>query len=218
MSRDVESIVRARRVCRSFDPAPLDRDRLIQLLDAARRAPSAGATRGVSFVVADTRDARDRYWSSTLADRDGFRWPGLLAAPCLVLVLVRPDAWVERYAEADKARTGMGEGPDRWPVPYWWVDAGMVTQNLLLLAEAEDWGGLIFGQFEHEPAVHAAFDIPDGWRSVATVALGYPSRGPLAAGASDGAGTSAAADSSASKSVRSHPLPPVAEIVHFDRF
>lgn len=212
MSRDVESIVRARRVCRSFDPSPLDRQRLTQILDAARRAPSAGATRGVSFVVADTPDARDMYWSTTLADRDGFRWPGLLEAPCLVLVLVRPDAWVERYAESDKARTGMGEGTDSWPVPYWWVDAGMVTQNLLLLAEAEGWGALIFGQFEHETAVHRAFGVPDGWRSVATVALGLPAKPASVAGLPADAG------GSASTSVARHPLPALADVIRFDRF
>jgi nitroreductase len=89
-------------------------------------------------------------------------------------VLVRPDAWVERYAEADKAATGLGAGVDEWPVPYWWVDAGMATEHLLLGAVQLGLAACFFGLFDQEAAVLAALGVPGGWRAVGTVAVGHP--------------------------------------------
>ncbi|MEO6989145.1 MAG: nitroreductase family protein, partial [Aquihabitans sp.] len=64
------------------------------------------------------------------------------------------------------------------PVPYWWVDAGAVAQNLLLAAVDAGLGACLFGLFDHEAAVAAAFGVPDGWRLVATVAIGHPAPSP----------------------------------------
>jgi nitroreductase len=147
------------------------------LLDAARRAPSAGHSQGVRFLVLDTPAAVAGYWDLTLPAprRDGFAWPGLLVAPVLVVVLVDPGAYVARYAEADKAATGLGAGEEAWSVPYWWVDAGAVVQNLLLAVVDAGLGACLFGLFAHEEAVLRAHDVPAGWRAVGTVALGHPS-------------------------------------------
>ena len=93
-----------------------------------------------------------RYWAVTLPDPAGFRWQGLLRAPVLVIPLVRPDAYAERYGEPDKAPSGLGD-LDAWAVPYWWVDGGMAVQTLLLAAVAEGLGACFFGQFAHEEAV-----------------------------------------------------------------
>ena len=87
---------------------------------------------------------------------------------------VRPEAWVERYGRDDKARAHLGDNQESWPVPYWWVDAGAVVQNLLLAAEAEGLGALFFGMFHHEPEVAERLGVPAGWRGVGTVALGHP--------------------------------------------
>src|SRR5690606_27071279 len=137
-----------------------------------RRAPSAGHTQGWAFVVLDGDDTA-RYWDVTLPPerRAGFRWPGLVTAPVLVVVLVRPDAWVERYAEDDKAATGLGAGPASWPVPYWWVDGGAAVEHLLLGAVDAGLGACFFGCFDHEQAVLDALDVPPGWRALGTVAL-----------------------------------------------
>lgn len=146
------------------------------LIDLARRAPSAGNTQGAAFVVLEGAAETARYWDITLPPdrRSTFRWPGLVSAPVLVIVLVRPHAWVERYAEPDKASTGLGTGTAAWSVPYWWVDAGMAVENMLLGAVEQDLGACFFGLFQHEPAVLAELGVPEGWRAVGTVALGHP--------------------------------------------
>jgi nitroreductase len=171
---ELRAAMAARHMVRSFRPDAIDPVLVDELLDLARRAPSAGNTQGVSFVVLDGA-AKDRYWDVTLpaGERAAFAWPRLLLAPVLVVVLCDPDAYVTRYAEADKASADLGADVASWSVPYWWVDAGCVVQNLLLLATDAGLGALLFGAFEHEQAVLEAFDCDDGRRIAGVVAVGH---------------------------------------------
>jgi nitroreductase len=171
-------VLAARRMCRDFLDRPVDRDRLATVLDAAFRAPAAGNAAALDLVVLSGPHTA-RYWDVTLPPerRDGFRWPGLLRAPVLVVPVVDPGAYVSRYGRPDKSATGLGEGPEAWPVPYWFIDGGAAVMALLLAAEAGGLGALFFGQFGHEPAVLAALGVPAGHRSLGTIALGHPAPG-----------------------------------------
>lgn len=182
-------------MCRNFLPDPLPDGLVVELLDQARLSPSAGNTQAVEFCVLGDPE---QYWRLTLTARRRaeFSWPGLLVAPVLVVVLTDPHGYVKRYGEPDKAHTGLGESTEAWPVPYWWVDAGMAVHGLLLGASAVGLGSCFFGAFEHEAAVIKGLDISDGLRVVGTVALGYP-----------------AADRPSSSASR--PRRPLDEIVHF---
>ena len=172
-SPDLSSLITARRMVRAFTPAPLPPGLLDRLLDTARRAPSAGNCQATTFVVLDRPELTKRYWKTTLPEpkRSGFRWAQLLDAPALVLILTEPERYPERYREPDKAAAGRTTIDD-WPVPYWWVDAGAVIQNLLLLVTERRLGACLFGPFDHEPALRSEFDLPTGVRIVATVAIG----------------------------------------------
>jgi nitroreductase len=161
---------------RNFSDEPVGDHHVAQLVQWARRGPSAGNSQSLHLLVLQGADVV-RYWDTTLAPaaRPTFPWPGLLQAPVLVVPWVEPQRYVERYAEPDKARTGLGEGTDAWSVPYWWVDGGAAVQSVLLGAEALGLGACFFGQFEHEPAVRTAFGVPAGFRAVGTIAVGHPS-------------------------------------------
>jgi nitroreductase len=183
---EVTTAVRRRRMTRSFRPDGLARAELDAVLDLARRAPTAGNTAAVSWLVLDEPDAVARYWDVTLPPdrRVGFRWQGLLRAPALVVVLTRPDAYVARYAEPDKARTGLGTGPEAWPTPYWTIDASMAVMTLLLAAEDAGLGALLFAVFDGEEAVRAELHIPAHLQLLGAIALGWPARDEAREGAS----------------------------------
>ncbi len=173
---ELDRAIRARRMVRAFDDLPVDPSALTELLDLARRAPSAGHTAATEFVVL-TGDDRRRYWDLTLPAerRANFTFSTLPLAGALVLVLTTPEAYPQRYSEPDKRRTGLGEGLDRWPVPFWWVDAGAVIENLLLLVADRGLGACLFGVFEHEAAICTELNIPPDRRIVAAIAVGHPS-------------------------------------------
>ncbi len=168
---------------RSFDSRAVPADLVDQLVDLAARAPSAGKTQGWHLVVLEGADTA-RFWDITLpAERRGdFRWPGLLRAPVIALALADPVAYVERYSQADKVRTGLGEGVDAWPTPYWTVDASMSLNTLLLAAESVGLGALLFGVFTGDAELRGELHIPDHLQLLGAIALGWPDRPRAAQG------------------------------------
>jgi len=161
---------------RAFTGDPVDVGVLERMVDLASRAPSAGKTQGWHLVVLDGADTA-RYWDITLPTekRSSFRWTGLLDAPTLMIVLADPTAYVERYAEHDKARTGLGTGVEAWPAPYWTIDTSMAAMTLLLAAEDEGLGALFFGVFQSETEVRSELAIPAYLQIIGAIALGHPS-------------------------------------------
>jgi nitroreductase len=176
-SAALHRLVRRRRMVRSFHDAPVDGPALERVLDAARRGPSAGHAQGSELLVLQAPEARARFWDGALPEprRATFPWPGLLRAPVLIVPLADEGAYRLRYAEPDKARSGLGSlGPDDpWPVPYWMTDTAMGVMLLLLAAEAEDLGALLFALPGEPVEVLAPFGVPDGLHPLGVVAVGH---------------------------------------------
>ena len=172
---DFADVVRRRRMTRAFTPDPLAPGVLEGLVDLASRAPSAGKTQGWHVIALEGADTA-RFWDITLPAerRAGFRWQRLLDAPVILLPLADPQAYVDRYGEPDKDRSGLGDGIDAWPAPYWTIDASMSVMTLLLAAEDLGLGALFFGVFRGEPDLRATLGIPDGVELLGAVALGHP--------------------------------------------
>lgn len=169
-------VLRRRRMVRSFEARPVPAGTVERLVAAACRAPAAGNTHGLAVVALEGADETARYWDVSLpeSEREAFPWPGLLRAPVLLVVCCHPEAWVERYSASDKARTGLGSGVDAWPVPYWFTDTAFSAMLVQLAAVDEGLGALFFGLFDHERAVLDALDVPEGWRALGTIAVGWP--------------------------------------------
>ena len=168
-------VVRARRMTRAFDGRPIEPGLLDELVDLASRAPSAGKTQGWHLVVLEG-DETSQFWDATLpaVRRDSFRWQRLLTAPVIALPLADSKAYVDRYAEPDKARTGLGAGASAWPVPYWTIDTSMAVMSLLLAAEDAGLGALFFGVFRGERELRHQLGIPAGLELLGAIALGHP--------------------------------------------
>ncbi len=185
---------------RDFKDDPLPLDLVMELLDDARHAPSAGNTQGVQFVLL-SGDRVAEFWDTTLPaeKRPGFAWPGLLSAPVIVIPLSDAASYLARYSEADKAHTGLGKSTESWPVPYWHTDCAFAVQNLLLLAHSRGLGALFFGLFEHTQAVCELLSLPEDVMPIGAVALGYRK------------------SRATSKSAR-RPRPDLCEVLHLDRW
>ena len=67
---EFRDVVRARRMVRNYPGEPIDSESLEAILDAARRAPSAGNTQGQSFVVvtSDAGMGRSRFLDSIVLE------------------------------------------------------------------------------------------------------------------------------------------------------
>ncbi|MCW2701512.1 MAG: Nitroreductase [Blastococcus sp.] len=175
---DFADVVRHRRMVRDYDadrPVPAEvRERL---LENAIRAPSAGFSQGWAFLVLESPEDRERFWTATTDGRTPDGWlVRMRRAPLLIVPLSNKAAYLDRYAEPDKGWTDRDES--RWPVPYWDVDAGMAALLILLTAVDEGLGACFFGvPPERIPAFRTAFGVPEDHRPVGCVSVGYPGAG-----------------------------------------
>jgi nitroreductase len=185
---------------RDFSDAIVPEELIDELLDTARRAPSAGYSQGVHFIVL-TGEGVGRFWRTTAAE-DWFAatQDGVLRAPVIVLPIADPVAYTSRYAESDKAGHGL-EDAANWPVPFWLTDTAMAVQNLLLLVEARRLGALYFGIFRNTDVLLADLGVPQGMRSVGAVAIGHRAETDRPSG-----------------SAITRPRREAAEVVHHDRW
>jgi nitroreductase len=172
---ELSEAVRRRHMTRNFSGRPVHDGVVDQLLVSALRAPSAGNTQGREFVVLTGPDQTRRYWEAVTDEdwRDGSRrFAGLSRAPVIVLPFADPDAYVERYREADKSRPGAAEVD--WVVPFWWVDLAFATMTLLLGAADNGLGAAFLGNFRGEDALLTALGAPGHLRWLGAVLLGEP--------------------------------------------
>ena len=179
-------VVHRRRMTRSFDPRPVNPTVLDGLVALARRAPAAGNTDGLDWVVLEGAGTA-RFWDVTMPAprRASFVYPGLLDAPVVLVPVAHPGAYLARYDEADKAGSGLADEA-RWPVPYWSLDGAMAVMILLLAAEEAGLGALWFGVFRQGDRLAASLGIPPDRQVLGAVALGHPAAGPARAGRSAG--------------------------------
>jgi nitroreductase len=175
---ELDEAVRRRAMVRSFSTRPVARDRVDSLLRAALRAPTAGNTGGTAWVALVGPEETELYWSATTDEawrsRNEERAAGLRRAPAVLLSYSSPAVYVSRYDEADKAGSGLGAGPEAWPVPYWHTDAAFGVMTVLLSAVEAGLGACVLGAFRGEQELAAALGVPEGWRLFGAVALGHP--------------------------------------------
>lgn len=166
------SVLRRQRMRRPpYAGRPVERDLLVRVLAAAGKAPSAGFTQGARFLVLEG-DQVEGFFRTTYPPEVDVS--ALLPCPVVVLPLQDPDAYVARYAEPDKAESGLGTGPDAWPVPYWTVDSAFATMNVLLSATAAGLGAWFFGVFSGERELLSSLGVPEGVSTIGAFTLGYP--------------------------------------------
>jgi nitroreductase len=170
-------VIRRRHMVRRYTDRPVPRSLIDRILDAGLRAPSAGYSQGWAFVVLEGPEETGPFWELTARSEDppkpGGRRDGMRAAPVVVLPLSHRDAYLERYAEPDKAGLGL-EQADAWPVPYWDTDVAFAVMAMLLAATDAGLGALFFGLFTGESALLADLGVPTGYRPIGAITLGWP--------------------------------------------
>ena len=129
---DFAEVVLKRRMVRNFSDEPVDLAVIEQLLEWARRAPSAGFTQGQSFVVVTKPELKQQL--AVLCQEESYVKAGYDAfiskAPVLVIPCTSEAAYHRRYQEPDKVDK---DGKEiAWPVPYWFMDIGCSVMTLLL--------------------------------------------------------------------------------------
>ncbi|MHB8263866.1 MAG: nitroreductase family protein [Acidimicrobiales bacterium] len=179
---DLSSIINSRRMVRSFSERPLPAGMTTKLASYARAAPSAGNTSGWKAIILEDPYALSSFWKATTDPgwrSRSKRWNGLSRAPAAIVMLTDPKQYTDRYSLPGKVSSGLGTPPNgggegAWPIPYWFVDAGFAAMLIMLGATEAGIGSLFLGNFRGESELKELLGIPEPWRHVGTILLGYP--------------------------------------------
>ena len=168
-------VVRRRRMVRNYTDDPVDGEVIDRIIATAIKAPSAGFSQGVSFVVVTAPETRQSIAAVAGEDEyvaDGFA-PWISRAPVHVVVCVRKASYLERYREPDKGGPeGLLATEEGWPVPYWWVDAGASMMLLLLAAVDEGLAAGFLGAHAMD-GLRTLLGIPDDVSPIGVVTVGH---------------------------------------------
>ncbi len=167
---EYSQVISRRRMVRDYTDEPISASCVERVLASALRAPSAGFSQGWAFLALTEQEDRARFWQ--IASTQTEHSPGMRNAPLIVVSLSHKDAYLDRYAEADKGWEDRAES--RWPAPYWDIDTGMATLLMLLTAVDEGLGACFFGLMPDELSpFRAAFAIPAGYLPIGATTVGH---------------------------------------------
>ncbi|MGI9641689.1 MAG: nitroreductase family protein [Acidimicrobiia bacterium] len=171
---DFKDVARKRRSIRRYTPTLPDPALVDELIDSARRAPTAGFSQGIDFLVIDDPDDMAAFWRLTAAPDEPMADTADSAGdpPMLVIVWSDPQRYLSRYSAEDKIEFGLDKA-DAWPVRFWDVDAGMAAMQLQLAAVNEGLATWFFGIAYGEAEVRERFGVPSDRMMTGVVALGY---------------------------------------------
>ena len=170
---DFGDVLRRRKMVRNYTDEPVPREVVERIVARGRKAPSGGFSQGLRLVVVTEADTRRRI--AELAGEPEYVAMGLepwiSRAPVHVVVCTREDDYHDRYREPDKLQE---DGTEiKWPVPWWYVDAGKATMLLLLAAIDEGLGAGLFGLHRGDE-LRELLGIPGDVAVVGVVTIGRP--------------------------------------------
>jgi nitroreductase len=155
---DIFQVIRDRRSIRKYKDTPVEQEKIEQVLDAARLAPSWKNLQCWRFLVLTEADKRARLLDAFPDDNPGKK--AIAMAPVVIVVC------------ADPAESDVENGID-----YFVADTAIAFEHLCLAAHALELGTCWMGWYD-EALIKGTLGIPAQIRVVGVTPLGYPDQEP----------------------------------------
>src|SRR3989338_1098941 len=160
MLMPILEIIKKRRSVREYLDKPVEKDKVLQCLEAARLAPSACNAQPWKFIVVDDRELKDRLCDNIFTGVYKFNI-FVKKAPVIIAVV----------SEKEKFLAQAG-GYIRNTL-YYLIDIGIACEHLTLQAAELGFGTCWIGWFD-EKALKKTLKIPKDRKVDVLIALGYP--------------------------------------------
>lgn len=157
---DVWEAIKSRRSVRRFRQEPVSKEILLELVEAARCAPSAANRQPLEFVIADSEEQTSQIFAQ-------LAWAGYVRPLRDPPAGKRPVAYIIVLVHTEKAMAEFGK-----------VDAAAAIENILLAAQGKGIGSCWLGSINRDE-LREILDIPDKYDIDSVVALGYPDEQPV---------------------------------------
>lgn len=150
---DVLSAIKGRRSIRKYSDKPVEEEKLLKVLEAARLAPSARNEQNWKFIVVKDPETKEK-----LTEAIGQSFVG--EAPIILVSCGTEPKSVMRGGQ-----------------PRYTVDLSIATAYMILEAYEQGLGTCWLGSYD-EDKVKKVLGIPEDVRVVAITPLGYPAESP----------------------------------------
>ncbi len=161
----VNRLIARRRSIRRYLDKPVEREKILACLEAARLAPSADNVQPWRFLVIDDPELKDKFSREVFS---GIYSPTRFAAkaPVLILILARLDIIANRIGKQIQG------------INFYLIDTGIAGEHIVLQAEELGLGTCWIGWFNSRKA-RKVLAIPKKYKIVSLLAMGYYEKKPI---------------------------------------
>ena len=156
---DALDCIKTRRSIRKYADAPIEFEKVGEVINAGLNAPSAGNVQDWKFILVTELEVRQQISEACLQQY----W--MQSAPVHIVVCVQPEKSERFYGERGRR-------------VYSLQNCAAAVENMLLAANACGLGACWIGAF-HEGMLRTALNIPDSVIPQAVITLGYADESPL---------------------------------------
>ena len=153
-------LIKHRKSIRGFINRPVEREKIMLCLEAARLAPSACNSQPWKFIVVDDPKLKNRLCKAAFGGIYSFN-SFCQTAPVMVVVVSEKSKFLARIG-------GFFRG-----TKYYLIDIGIAVEHLVLEAEDLGLGTCWVGGFSQEEA-RDILKVPENYRIVTILPLGFP--------------------------------------------
>lgn len=159
-----QQLVRSRRSIRRYLDKPVEREKILTCIEAARLAPSADNVQPWRFLILDEPDLRTKFAKEVFSGIYSIS-KFAVKAPMLILILARLDIIANRI------------GKQIQNISYYYIDIGIAGEHIVLQAEELGLGTCWVGWFNPRKA-RKFLKIPRKYKIVSLMAVGYYEKKP----------------------------------------
>ena len=157
-------LISLRRSVRKYKPAPIEKEKLLACLEAARLAPSACNAQPYKFIVVDEPALKDKLAAAAFS---GIYSPTRFAAKAGALVVIAAQkenatAWIGNQVRETNFRL---------------IDIGIAAEHFVLAAEEQGLATCWIGWFDAKAAAKAV-GLPAGCKAEIIISVGYADENP----------------------------------------
>ncbi len=151
---EFEKVVKKRAMIRRYQKKAVEDEKIQRILNLAWKAPSAGFTQPVEFILVKDEKAKRALFEAALYQEQ------LLEAPIIIAVVSNTSRSTPRYGK---------RGREFYSV----IDGAFASLIILFTCVKEGLGASFVGAFEDEK-VSKVLKLPNYVRPIGLIAIGYP--------------------------------------------
>lgn len=162
---DFKDLVLQRESTRKYSDQPVEPEKIEQIMEACRMAPSACNSQPWRFVVATDPAIKDELAQASYGPLLQFN-KFAPQAPVIAAIIAEKPKWIASIGGAVKDKD------------FYLMDIGIVAEHFCLQAADLGLGTCMLGWFD-EPRVRKALNVPGKKRVLLLITLGYPAKDTL---------------------------------------